>query len=236
MAGDRHDGGAGTEAEQGDADRQSHREHRAEREDQDDDRGQDAVDLALGHLELGEDVAAVLDGEPVDSDRLVAHVPDVLAERRRLLKGEVLDVELGVGDRAVFAGLTRLVVGAREVDGVERVDFSEQPVHRVDHRRVVDAGVGGEDDLRREAAERGVSRLQFVEDVGRLTIGQREVRAVVGAHAAGHTEQHDEESDPRPDHDPAMADGVSSQTFEHAARVEALDASCTRDRRVIGHL
>ena len=126
VAGDRHDRGAGTEAEQGDADRQAHREHRAEREDQDDDRGEDAVDLALGHLELGEDVAAVLDGEAVDIDRLVAHVPDVLAERRRLLEREVLDVELGVGDRAVLADLTRLVVGARQVDRVERVDLGEQ--------------------------------------------------------------------------------------------------------------
>ena len=57
---------ADAEAEQGGADRQAHGQHRAEGEDEDDDGGDEAVDLALGELELAEQVAAVLDLEPVD--------------------------------------------------------------------------------------------------------------------------------------------------------------------------
>ena len=54
------------ETEQGGADRQAHRQHRTEGDDQDDDGGEDAVHLALGKLELGEQVAAVLDLDTLD--------------------------------------------------------------------------------------------------------------------------------------------------------------------------
>ena len=54
------------ETEQCRTDREAHRQHRTERDDQDDHRRDQAVDLALGHLELGEQVAAVLDLEAVD--------------------------------------------------------------------------------------------------------------------------------------------------------------------------
>ena len=57
---------AHAESEQGGADRQAHRQHRSEGDDQDDDGGKDAVDLALGQLELGEQVAAVLDLDTLD--------------------------------------------------------------------------------------------------------------------------------------------------------------------------
>ena len=69
------------EAEQGDADRQAHRQHRAEGEDQDDDGGDDAVDLALRQLELAEQVAAVLDLQALDGG-VVAELLDRPAERR----------------------------------------------------------------------------------------------------------------------------------------------------------
>ena len=61
VAGQRHERRADAEAEQGGADRQAHRQHRTEGEDQDDDGGDDAEDLALGQLELAEEVTAVLD-------------------------------------------------------------------------------------------------------------------------------------------------------------------------------
>ena len=107
---------ADAEAEQGGADRQAHREHRAEGEDQDDDGGEDAEHLALGQLELGEEVAAVLDLQPVDGVLLVAEVLDLLAEVRDLVEAAVGDVELGEGDRAVLADLLRVLVRAGDRD------------------------------------------------------------------------------------------------------------------------
>ena len=68
------------EAEQGDADREAHRQHRAEGQDQDDDGGDDAEQLALGQLELGERVTAVLDLHARWGLLLVAEVLDL---RRR---------------------------------------------------------------------------------------------------------------------------------------------------------
>ena len=60
------------ETEERGADRQPHRQHRPEGQDEDDDGGDDAVDLALGQLELAERVAAVLDGQALDR-RLAPH-------------------------------------------------------------------------------------------------------------------------------------------------------------------
>ena len=60
---ERHERRRDAEAEQGRADRQAHGEHRAEGDDEDDHGRDQAVDLALGQLELGEEVAAVLDLE-----------------------------------------------------------------------------------------------------------------------------------------------------------------------------
>ncbi len=84
VAGERHERGGDAEAEQGDADRQAHGEHGAEGEDQDDHRRDQAVDLALGEFERGEQVAAVLDLEPLDGVQFVALVDDVVADLRRV--------------------------------------------------------------------------------------------------------------------------------------------------------
>ena len=89
---------AGAEPEQRGDDRQAHRDHRSERDEQDDDGGEEAERLALGHLELGEHVAAVLDRQPVDVD-VVAELLDLVAEVDELLVLEVGDLELGERDR-----------------------------------------------------------------------------------------------------------------------------------------
>ena len=98
VAEQRDEGGADAESEQGRADRQPHRQHRTEGQDEDDDGGDDAVDLALRELELAERITAVLDGQPLDAGVLLAVVLDLRAEVEDLLEPLVGDVELGVGD------------------------------------------------------------------------------------------------------------------------------------------
>ncbi len=60
------DRAADADAEQGDADRQAHGEHRAERHDEDDDGEGQAEQLGRRLLEVGEQEAAELDVEAVD--------------------------------------------------------------------------------------------------------------------------------------------------------------------------
>ena len=93
------------EAEQGGADRQAHREHRAEGEDQDDDGGDDAEQLALGQLELGEQVAAVLDLHARWGLLFVAEVLDLLAEVLDVGEAAVADRQRGEGDLPFCADL-----------------------------------------------------------------------------------------------------------------------------------
>ena len=99
---------AQAEAEQGGADRQTHRQHRAEGDDQDDDGGKDAVDLALRKLELGEQVAAVLDLDAFDRREPVSGVADLLAVFDQLLERAIGNVELHEGDRCGFSNLNRV--------------------------------------------------------------------------------------------------------------------------------
>ena len=69
-------------AQQGRPDRQAHREDRPEGEDEDDHGRDQPVDLALGQLELGEQVAAVLDLEAFDG----VDVSPYSRSRRRALR------------------------------------------------------------------------------------------------------------------------------------------------------
>ena len=80
VRGDGHHRRAHTESEQCRGDRQAHRQHRAEGDQQDDDRRQQAEDLALGQVEPGEQLAAVLDAQharDVRPLRIASEVPCV---------------------------------------------------------------------------------------------------------------------------------------------------------------
>ena len=66
VAGEDDERAAEADAEQRDADRQAHGQHRAERDDQDDDGEGEAEQLGRRLLELGEEEAAELDAQPVD--------------------------------------------------------------------------------------------------------------------------------------------------------------------------
>ena len=89
---------ADAKTEQGGADRQPHRQHRAEGQDQDDDGGDDAEDLALGQLELAEEVTAVLDRQALDRRLLLTELLDRVAQLGDLLE---------VADRSRRAGRRR---------------------------------------------------------------------------------------------------------------------------------
>ena len=89
---------AGADAEQRGADRQPHREHRPER-DQQDDHGGEQPDRLAGAADRvgGEHVAAVLDRQPLDVD-LVSVGLDLLAGVEEVLRRPVGEVQLGVRD------------------------------------------------------------------------------------------------------------------------------------------
>ena len=167
------------------------REDRPEGNDEDDDCGEDAVHLTLGELELGEDVPAVLDRQSVDLGLFITEVADVVTQVDGVLEVDVLDVELRIGDRLVFADLLWLVVRTGEIDTRLLVGEGKDLLHRLFHGRIVHALLGTEHDLRRQPAERGIRRLELVEDVARLAVGRSELRVVVGARrAGGHVDNH----------------------------------------------
>ena len=96
---DAEDAGADAETEQRRADRQAHRQHRAEGQQQDDHGGEDAEDLALGEREAGEHLAAVLDLQSWWTHDLVAERLDLVGQLDRRALAALGDAELGERDR-----------------------------------------------------------------------------------------------------------------------------------------
>ncbi len=111
---------ADTDSEQGDTDRQTHRQHRSEREDQDDDREAEPDQLRLRRLELGQCPTTDLDRHPVHGgDQVTDRGADVtqfdLVER-------LVEVHRGESDRARRVDLARpaLVVRAEHRHALDR--------------------------------------------------------------------------------------------------------------------
>ena len=109
----------GADAAEGDGDRQAHREHRAEGEDQHDDGEGEADELGLRRFEHGEGLAAGEDLEAVDGGRCVG---DRLAECGRLGQADIGgQVDLGVGElagqRTLAGDLRRALLGVGGDDG-----------------------------------------------------------------------------------------------------------------------
>ena len=175
---------ADAEAEQRDADRQTHREHRAERDDEDDDGGEDAVDLALGELELARTgrrrtrPAARRRSAGSSSPKSRMSLPRSVD----LLERPVGDVELGEGDRAVGADLTCGLSYGLVTSTPSSASTCHQLVRtRSLHRRVVDALRRALITIvRRERRAVGIGRLEQVLHVACLAVGQHEVGAPVG--------------------------------------------------------
>ena len=87
---------------------------------------------------------------------LVAEVLDRRSPSSVTPRSRGRHVELGEGDRAVLADLLRVVVGAGDRDAVLLGGEVHDRRQRRLHRRVVDALVGLDDDLRREAGPVGL--------------------------------------------------------------------------------
>ena len=240
VAEQRDEGRGDAEAEQGGADRQAHRQHRTEGQDEDDDGGDDAEISLSGQLELAEQVTAVLDRQALDGRLLLAEVLDLLAEVGDLLEASVGDVELGEGDRAVGADLLRVVVRAGDRHAVLRGG-------EVDRASSAPPSTSGSSTpcsalttiCAENPARFGVVRLEQLLDVLGLAVGQREVGAVVRADGAGDGVDDDEQGDPGPDDDPAVADAGAGEGGQHGRKRYATVASTSRglspDGLDIGH-
>jgi hypothetical protein len=163
------------DAEQRHADRQTHREHRPEGNDEDDDGEREAEELGRRLFELCEEEATELDSHALDVGDLIANL---VGDLRRAREVDVLgQVHRGVGDpTGRITAIGDLELAARVVwtlhrgDVVDLCDRGEELLHRGAHRGVVDTLLGLEHDLGllRRAAPVGELGLHDGEAFGRL--------------------------------------------------------------------
>ena len=197
----------------------AHGEHRPEGEHQDHDCREDAEDLALGQLEPGEQLAAVLDLQTGRAHHVVAERLDLVGQLDGRRLAALGDAELGERDRlglAVEVGAFG-AVRADDLDAVERVDLREERLHRRLHRGVVGAVGRGEHDLR------GPSRvflvptaLQCILHDLRVAVRQVEVGVVVAADRPADGADADQQRQPDGEHhDPPFAEAEASETSKH---------------------
>ena len=151
VAQQRDDRGADADAEERDADRQAHREHRAERQDQDDDGERETDHFGRRRRELAEDHPAELDLQAVD---LRCDREDLVADLTGADERDVVR-ELDVGERdlsrlgALLRDLRRttLFVGALHAHHVGDLgDLVEEVLHRGLDLGILDPLFGPEDD------------------------------------------------------------------------------------------
>jgi hypothetical protein len=184
------------------------------------DRRDQAVQLGGGQLELAEDLAAVLDRQTFDGYAVV-ELLHLLGEVEQLGLVAIGDVDLGERDRAVGADLPLAAFGvrARDRDPFHRVDLGEDVFHRRLDLRVVDPLIAlvSEDDLAGESGGLGVDRLELLDDLGRLGVGEREVGAERRTGGAGGGIDTDEDRHPdREDGDPLVRDTPTCKSCKHA--------------------
>ncbi len=212
------DTGPGADAEQRNADGQSHGQHRTERHDQDHDREGQADQFRLRRLERAERSTTDLDLHAIDRRQ---DGDDLLTDRRRLGLVDVgVEVQLGVGD---VAGLVDLAgaegaVRAGERDAIDGVDLGEQLGHLLGDRRVVHALLGLEHDVADlpAAALTGEVLAEDAEPLGTLRLGDGELAVVGSAHQTLPDDGHaDEEEHPGDDGLPVMLEAPSSEASEH---------------------
>ena len=132
-ADDEHESDAGPDAEQRGADRQPHREHRPERDQQDDHRREDPDAFAhTARRGLLEQVTAERDVQTRYPDA-VGHRLDLVAGVEERVGVAVGEVDLGVRDVAALGDLARarLRIGADDAGVAHRPrDLAEQLLHR----------------------------------------------------------------------------------------------------------
>ena len=165
------------------ADRQPHREHRPEREDQDDDRERETEHFGGGRLERGEDLTAELDLHSVDVRR---ESLDLLADLVGAGEGDLVgELDVRECDLPGLSALQRdLRPGALHVraldphDVGDRGDLGEERLHLLLDLRVADPLLGPEHD-RADLAGALAAELviEDVEAVPRLDVRKAELIA-----------------------------------------------------------
>jgi hypothetical protein len=215
----RDQAGADTDAEQGHADRQAHREDRTEREDQDDDREAQTDQFGLGRLELAERLATDLDLQALDVGR--SQLGDLGADLAGVGLAEGLgEIDLGIGhlpgQRAVGGDQPERCalrgVRAQQGDALDRRDLVEQFGHRCDDLGIVDALIGAEDDRAGAATARTTEVLiEGVEATFRFGVRDRERAVARGADRADQHDHRDQGGHPDAEDQPATAETESSE-------------------------
>ena len=222
-----HDRDADPEAEERGEDRQPHRHDRAEREQQDHDRGEqpDEVGVALRRLVGVVDHRAAV--RQLDAGlrrrrgRLLDLVEDVLGKVLRL----GVELHRHHGDLAVLRdeGGTERPVGIG--DGGDVRDLLERGDALADRRldgRAGDPGVGLEHD---ECVVAGVARevvLEEVERLLRLGVRDAEVVAELPVEGARERDDRDRHDDPHAEEPPTMAHRAPPQAFEQTRHLVPL--------------
>ena len=204
---DQGEAGPRGEADHGRRDRQSHRDHGAERDQQDDHRGQQADQLGRARLGLrpprgvlAADLRLQVGGADVVERRL-----ERLERLDAQVEGRLVVGDLRVADRAVGREGAR---GLERIRDRDHVRLTRDRVQRGGHGvgLVLERPVGRvEDDVGRGAGGGGVALSQQV--VGALRLGVRQVE-VVGeraAEGAGDHEDRDHGGDPDAEGAPTVA-------------------------------
>ena len=219
-----HERTADPDAEQSDGDRQAHRQHGAERDDQDDDGKRQTEQLGRRLFELGEEEAAHLDTEALDVGDQVANLVtdlggagevDVLGQ----VDGRVRDLSRRIAPAGDLELAARVIGTLHGDDVVDGRNLGEHRLHRVLHLGVVHTLFGLEDDLTglgRTAAV-GELRLDQREAFGRLEACEREVLAVRIADRVGDAVASHQRDDPEHDHELAVIVTPRSEAAEHGS-------------------
>jgi hypothetical protein len=197
-------------------DRQPHRDHRTEADQQDHDRREhrDAgarrrspLLRVLDHLTAGFDLKAV-------AARGVGDRDDLLPHRLRDVVRALVELDRRVRDLPVLgdAGCATLVVGTRDPDDVRHVlDLLEYTPHLLLHRGVGDRRVGLEHDLGGVAGLARELGPQEVEGPLRLHVREREVVLVLAARGTGEKPEPDQSHEPEHQHQAAAAVGEAGE-------------------------
>ena len=178
-------------------DRQPHRQHRAERQNQHDDGEGEADELRLGRLELRKRVtgdlnlqAGLIRRKPADPGSDLRCPPEVD------IRGEV---HVGVRDAAVGADLMQSLRRVRTAYGhaLDRRHLVQHLLDRGAHLRVVDTGLGAEDDRPAGAAgEVAEVLLEHLPAVAAIGCGCVELGIEPRAHRKHRDDHRNDQRDP----------------------------------------
>ena len=221
-------------------DRQPHRQHRAERQNQHDDGEGEPDELRLGRLELRKRVTGDLDlqagligGKPGDPGSDLRGPPeiDVRGEVHAGVRGAAIGADLAPlldvrGERCVANG-RGLAIAATLMQSIRRVragqghalDGRDLLQHLLDggaHLRVVDAGLGAEDDRPAGAAgEFAEVLLEHLPSVAAIGCGRVEPGIEARAHRKHRDDHRGDQRDPDRERLARIAEAPDAEPGKH---------------------